>query len=102
MIAINNITISTSDLDNIYIELNTLLKEYKDSLLNLTEKINNIQDSNIWIGKDNITFTENYNSYNIYFDKVIKLLTDYNDYLKNTSTIYKTLQTDYSSKNIDA
>ena len=95
------ITIDPNKLDELSIDINNLQKEYKETVSKINSTIINIGDNNIWQGKDNIEFTNAYNTYKIYLDKVESLLLQYSNYFKNISSIYKVIEEDYSTKNID-
>ncbi len=97
----DDIVISYNDFDELIIGIKNLIKEYNDNYSTINDIINNIQDNNIWVGKDNIVFTEHYKSYIKYFDKVLANLEDYYEYLNNTSLLYKNIEKEYGSKNID-
>ena len=98
---VNKITIDPDKLEELSIDINKLLTEYKENLSKINNIIINIEDNNIWNGKDNKEFTINYDSYKTYFDKVETLISQYSNYLKNISIIYKVIEDDYSNKNID-
>lgn len=94
----NDISINNDNLKSLGNELKILSNDYHEVIEKIKVQVNDIQESSIWNGADNIHFSEASDKYLTSFKNAKEVLQFYSDFLIQANAIYETLENDFSSR----
>lgn len=94
----NDISINNDNVKSLGNELKILSNDYHEVIEKIKVQVNDIQESSIWNGPDNVQFSEASDEYLTSFKNVEEILQFYSDFLFQANVIYETLENDFSSR----
>lgn len=94
----NDININVDSTKVLGDEILAFANDYNNIIKKIKNQVKDIQDSGIWNGIDNVQFTDALFKYFTSFENVEDTLKFYGNFLIQASSIYQTLENDYSSR----
>lgn len=93
---LNQITVTTADLDSAASTIKTLAEDYKSAYTELYSQVSDMQRA--WTGSDNMSFTSQIEEYQNDFEYMHDLMLDYVEKLTKAAAEYRKTQQDIATQ----